>query len=152
MSHRCILLLLLLLLLLQQFYIAPIQDCLLRSTPSPASVKHNGLEGREEGGGAINGYLAESDRKPIPGRRASNRKGMALPSGSLRAGNNKFRLECGLQVRQRYAGPYIGTQSGIYGVYAYIHAFIQTYKHNFYILHINIHTFVYACMHTYIHA
>jgi len=59
-------------------YIAPPQDCLLRSAPSPASGKHNGLEGREEGDGAINGYLEESDRKPIPGRRASNRKGTAL--------------------------------------------------------------------------
>jgi len=28
----------------------------------------------------------------VTGRRASNRKGMALPSGSPRAGNNKFRL------------------------------------------------------------
>src|SRR6218665_3969947 len=70
------------LILLQKFYIAPLQDCLLRSAPSPASVKHNGLGGREEGDGAINGYLAVSDRKPIPGRRASNRKGTALPSGS----------------------------------------------------------------------
>jgi len=58
---------------------APIQDCLLRSAPSPASVKHNGLEGREEGDGVINRYLAESDRKPIPGRRASEGKGTALP-------------------------------------------------------------------------
>src|SRR6218665_2908925 len=80
------------LILLQKFYIAPIQDCLLRSAPSPASVKHNGLDGREEGDGAINGYLVESERKPIPGLRASNRKGTALPSGSPRAGNNKFRL------------------------------------------------------------
>src|SRR6218665_2688477 len=81
-----------LLLLLQYFYIAPLQDCLLRSTPSPALVKHNGLEGREEGEEAINGNLAKSDRKPIPGCRASNRKGMALPSGSPQVGNNKFRL------------------------------------------------------------
>src|SRR6218665_639914 len=44
-------------------FIAPLQDCLLRSASSPASVKHNGLEGREEGDGAINWYLAESDRK-----------------------------------------------------------------------------------------
>jgi len=50
------------------------------------------LRAEKEGDGAINGYLAESDRKPIPGRRASNRTGEALPSGSLRAGNNKFRL------------------------------------------------------------
>jgi len=40
----------------------------------------------------MNRYLAKSDRKPIPGRRASNRKGTALPRGSPRAGNNKFRL------------------------------------------------------------
>ena len=40
----------------------------------------------------INRHLAKSDRKPIPGRRASNKKGTALPSGSLRAGNNKFYL------------------------------------------------------------
>ena len=70
--------LLLLLLLLQEFYIAPLQDCLLRSAPSPASVKHNGLEGREEGDGVMNRYLAKSDRKPIPGRRASNRQGTVL--------------------------------------------------------------------------
>jgi len=56
-------------------FIAPLQHCLLRSAPSTASVKHNGLEGREEGDGVINTYLAKSDRKPIPGRRASNRKG-----------------------------------------------------------------------------
>jgi len=49
-----------------------LQNCLLRSAPSPASVKHNGLESREEGNGAISGYLAESDRKPTS-RRASNR-------------------------------------------------------------------------------
>jgi len=41
------------------------QDCLLRSAPSPTSVKHNSLAGREEGDGTINGYLAKSDRKPI---------------------------------------------------------------------------------------
>jgi len=29
-------------------------------------------------------WRGESDRKPIPGRRASNRKGTALPSGSPR--------------------------------------------------------------------
>src|SRR6218665_3318905 len=63
------------LLLLQQFYIAPLQDCLLRRAPSPASVKHNGLKGREEGDGVINRHLVKSDRKPIPGHRASNRKG-----------------------------------------------------------------------------
>ena len=40
----------------------------------------------------MNRYLAKSDRKPIPGRRASNRKGTARPSGSPRAGYNKFRL------------------------------------------------------------
>ena len=75
------------------FMHGPLQDCLLRSAPSPASVKHNGLEGREEGDGVMNRYLAGNDRKPIPGRRASNRKGTALPiSGSPRAGNNKFRL------------------------------------------------------------
>jgi len=40
----------------------------LYSAPSsPASVRHNGLEGREEEDVAINGYLAESDRKPISG-------------------------------------------------------------------------------------
>ena len=70
----------------------PLQDCLLRSAPSPASFKHNSLEGSDEGDGVINRYLAESDRKPISGRRASNRTGTALPSGSNRAGNNKFRL------------------------------------------------------------
>src|SRR6218665_1963081 len=46
-------------------YSAP-SRLLLRSAPSPASVKHNGLQGKEEG----DGYLAESYRKPIPGRRA----------------------------------------------------------------------------------
>ena len=81
---------LLLLLLLQWFYIAPLQDCLLRSVPSPASVKQNGLEGREERDGVINRYLAKSGRKPIPGHRTSNREGMALPSDSPRARNNKF--------------------------------------------------------------
>jgi len=35
---------LLLLLLLQRSYIAPLQDCPLRSAPSPATVKHNGLK------------------------------------------------------------------------------------------------------------
>src|SRR6218665_1229581 len=82
------------LILLQKFYIAPFQDCLLRSAPSAASVKHNGLDGREEGDGAINRYLAESNRKPIPGLRASNRKGTAQPGGTPRVGNNKFHLRC----------------------------------------------------------
>jgi len=40
----------------------------------------------------MNGCLAYSDRKSIPGRRATHRKGTALPCGSPRAGNNKFRL------------------------------------------------------------
>ena len=40
----------------------------------------------------MNKYLAKSDRTSIPGRRTSNRKGTALPSGSYRVGNNKFRL------------------------------------------------------------
>jgi len=40
----------------------------------PASVKRNGLENREEGDGVINRYLAKSERKPIPGHMASNRK------------------------------------------------------------------------------
>jgi len=62
---------------------SPLQDCVLRSAPSPASVKHNGLEGRGEGYGVMNRYLAKSDRKSIPGRRASNRKGMALAHGSI---------------------------------------------------------------------
>src|SRR6218665_1371913 len=74
------------------FYSAPLKDCILRRAPSPASVKHNGFEGREEGDGATNGHLTESDRKPIPGRGARNRKGTALSSGSPRAGNNKFRM------------------------------------------------------------
>ena len=38
----------------------------------------------------MNRYLVTSDRKPIPGCRASYRRGMVLPSGSPRAGNNKF--------------------------------------------------------------
>src|SRR6218665_2729882 len=54
--------------------------------------KHNGLEGREKGDGVINWNLAKSDRKPISGHRASNRKGTALPSGSPQAENNKFHL------------------------------------------------------------
>ena len=58
----------------------------------PASVKHNRLVGREEGDGAISRYLAMSGRKPIPGRRASDREGSPLPGGSPRAGKNKFRL------------------------------------------------------------
>src|SRR6218665_181639 len=68
-----------------------LQDCLLRSAPSPASVKHSCLEGREEGDGVMNMYLAKSNMKYIPGRRTSNRKVTALPSCSPRPGNNKFR-------------------------------------------------------------
>src|SRR6218665_623433 len=56
------------------------------------TVKHNSLEDRDEKYGVMNRYFAKSDRTPIPGRRASNRKGTALSSGSPRAGNNKFRL------------------------------------------------------------
>ena len=41
------------------------KDCLLRSTPSPASVKQNGLEGIAERDGEINRYLVKSARKPI---------------------------------------------------------------------------------------
>src|SRR6218665_175124 len=93
---------LLLLLLLQYFYIPPLQDCLLRIASSPASAKHNGLESREEGDGAINGYLAECNRKAIPGHRASNRKGTALPSGSPRAGNDKFRFRGGAGQPRRW--------------------------------------------------
>jgi len=50
--------------------------------PTQKRSQSNSLEGREEGDGVINGYVAESDRKPIPGHRASNRKGTAPPSGS----------------------------------------------------------------------
>src|SRR6218665_557869 len=50
------------------------------------------VRGREEADGVMNRYLAKSDRKPIPGLRASNRKGTALPSGSPQSGNYKFRL------------------------------------------------------------
>jgi len=81
---------LLVLLLLQKFYVAPLHDCLLKSAPCPASVKQN--EGREERGRVTNRYLAKSGRKPIPGHRASKRKGRTLTDGRPRAGDNKFRL------------------------------------------------------------
>ena len=43
--------------------LAPLQDCQLRSAPSPASVKHNGVEGREEGDGVMKRYLVKGERK-----------------------------------------------------------------------------------------
>ena len=43
-------------------------------------------------------YLAKSDKKPISGRRASNRKGTVLPSGSPRAGTSSA---CAAERRQQ---------------------------------------------------
>src|SRR5678815_2913798 len=69
-----------------RFYIAPLQDSLLRSTPSPTSVKQDSLKGREELSRV--GYWGQTQChwKPIPGHRASHREGAALSDSSPSTG------------------------------------------------------------------
>src|ERR1043165_633129 len=72
-------------------YSAPSRN-LLRSAPSPTSVKQDSLKVREELSRV--GYWGQTQChwKPIPGHRASHRKGAVLSDSSPSTGDKELRL------------------------------------------------------------
>src|SRR6218665_3396485 len=71
-----------------QFYLAPLQGNLLRSAPSPTSVKQCGLKTREKKSRVGYWRQTQLNRQTIPSRRTSDREGSALSDNSPRSGTS----------------------------------------------------------------